>query len=67
MNIDGDSTFGNIPENDLQFWLQAYTLKNSTGEFLVYDLAHFALKVYSLLFSNAKVEQVFSFGCFCEE
>jgi len=51
---------GTVPTSGSLFWAKAVTVTNAGGEFVLKDLAEFALKIYSLPISNALVERVFS-------
>ena len=61
LTLDWNNIFdGELPTAGSQFWTKAVTVKNAGGESVLKDLAHFALKAYSLPISNAPVERVFS-------
>lgn len=42
------------------FWCHIYNMKDAVGNYVMRDLATFALKLHSLPISNATVERVFS-------
>ena len=61
LTMDWNNIFGGeLPTTGSLFWTKAVTVKNAGGESVLKDLAHFALKAYSLPISNALVERVFS-------
>lgn len=51
---------GKVPNDSIKFWSGVLEYCDPEGKFIFKDLAEFALQIFSLPFSNAVVERVFS-------